>query len=130
VAIGAPNVSVMMWTARRELRTGELPPRRVVIRFHFTDASSGFDCCWLVAQPGAEPDICTSDPGTDVDLYVEVTVASMAAIMLGRTTITRETGEGRLFLSGDARLMRTIAAWFPREDGHDAEGTLQWTAAG
>jgi hypothetical protein len=115
----------MMWAARRYLKVAELPLCRVIIRFHFSGAASGRGLYWLVAQPGAEVDICTSDPGTDIDLYVETTAVSMAAAMLGRSSIARETEAGNFFLSGDPRLVRTIDRWFPREDGHDIDGVLQ-----
>lgn len=129
VAVGEPDVSAMMWAARRYVNVAELPPRRVVMRFHFTGVVSDYDCYWLVAQPGADVDICASNPGTDVDLYVEATVVSVAAIMLGRTSIAREIDEERLFLSGDPRLIRTIDRWFPRENNADIDGILPLKAA-
>lgn len=124
IALREPDISAMMWNARRYVRAAELPPRRVVMRFHFTQGPVGQDCYWLVAQPGSAVDICVSDPGLDPDLYVEITPLAMAAIMLGRSSPARETEEGHLFLSGDARLIRTIDCWFPREDEHYLEGAL------
>lgn len=124
LAVGDPDLGALMWSARRKLRLGELPPRRAVMRFHFDEVASGFDRYWLVTQPGAAAEICTTDPGTDIDLYIETTPRSMAAIMLGRATIAREVEDGRMFLSGDARLIRTIDRWFPREDGWDLAGVL------
>lgn len=129
IALGDPDLGAMMWSARRMLRTAELPPRRSVMRFHFAEVISGFDRYWLMTQPGALVDICTSDPGTDVDLYIETTTRSMAAIMLGRATIAREVEDGRLFLSGDVRLIRSIDRWFPREDGWDLKGVLPLRSA-
>lgn len=122
IAVSAPNISALMWTARRYVRVGELPQRRVVVQFRFADAEREPDRYWLVAKPGADVDLCTSDPRTDVDLYVETTAVAMAAIMLGRSTTGRETGKGHLFLSGDPRMVRSIDRWFPREDGYDIEG--------
>lgn len=122
IAVSAPNISALMWSARRLVRGGELPQRRVVVRFRFSDAQRERDRYWLVAKPGTDVDLCSSDPGTDVDLYVETTAVAMAAIMLGRSTIGRETDKGHLFLSGDPRMVRSIDRWFPREDGHDIEG--------
>jgi DNA-binding HxlR family transcriptional regulator len=124
IAIAAPNISSMMWSARRKIRLAELPQRRVVVQFHFSGARPGEDRYWLVAKPGAETDFCISDPGADVDLYVETTPESMAALMLGRSTISAEVDNETLFLSGDPRMIRTIERWFPREDEHDIEGVL------
>lgn len=116
VAVREPNLSALMWKTRRLLDVGELPPRRVVMRFHFANVTSDYDCYWVVAQPGTEVEICSYDRKTDVDLYVETSAASLAAIMLWRTTVAREIAEGRLFLSGDPRLIRTIGSWLPRGD--------------
>lgn len=125
IAVSAPDLSMMMWGARRYLKVDELPLRRVVMRFNFAKATSGRRAYWLITHPGAAVAVCNSDPGTDIDLYVETTPESMAAIMLGRSSIARETEEGRFFLTGDPRLIRTAERWFPREDGHDIEGVLQ-----
>jgi len=122
IAVSAPNISALMWSARRYVRVDELPQRRVVVQFRFADAQREPDRYWLVAKPGADVDLCTSDPRTDVDLYVETTAVAMAAIMLGRSTTGKETDKGQLFLSGDPRMVRSIERWFPREDGHDIEG--------
>ncbi len=129
IAIGEPNLSTMMWAARRYVKVAELPVRRVVMCFHFTGVVSRYDRYWLVAQPGAGVDLCTSDPGADVDLYVEATAVSLAAIMLGRASIAHEIEEGRLFLSGDPRLIRTMDHWFPKEDNADIDGILPFKAA-
>lgn len=124
IAVRSPNVSTMMWAARRNLRIEELPARRVAMRFSFTDAPTGQPHYWIVAQRGAPVDLCVSNPGLDIDLFVETRMASMAALILGRTTAVREIEKGRLFLSGDARLIRSIEHWFPREDDYDIEGVL------
>lgn len=122
VAIAAPNISTMMWSARRKITLAELPQRRVVVQFHFSGAARGEERYWLVAKPGMDVDICISDPGTDVDLYVEATPESMAAVMLGRSSISAEVDNGTLFLSGDLWMIRNIDRWFPREDDHDIAG--------
>ncbi len=126
VAISDPDLSSMMWEVRRYVGVANLPHRRVVARFHFADVTSGHDCYWLVAQPGVQADICATDPGVDVDLFLETTVASFAATFLGRTTIAREVEEGRMFLSGDARLVRTIAGWFPKEEYSEIDGIARF----
>lgn len=124
IAVRSPNVSTMMWAARRNLRVEELPARRVAMRFSFTDAPAGQPHYWIVAQPGAPVDLCVSNPGLDIDLFVETRMVAMAALILGRTTAAREIESGRLFLSGEACLIRSIERWFPREDDYDIEGVL------
>lgn len=122
VAICAPNLSSLMWKMRRFIISDALPQRRVVIRFHFSDATSDYDRYWLIATPGADIELCTSDPRLEVDLFIETTVLSLSAIFLGRTTVARETASGALFFSGDALLARTFDRWlwvggYARADG-------------
>jgi DNA-binding HxlR family transcriptional regulator len=112
IALGNTDLSTLMWQMRRWIRVDELPARRVVMRFHFGDRGLEYDTYWLVVQPGAEwPELCTADPGMEVDLYVETTVPSLAGVMIGRSTIAREIDQGRLFLSGTAALARSIDRW-------------------
>ncbi len=122
IALCDTNLSNMMWGMRRQIDVNELPRRRVVIRFHFNDSDLAYDTYWIVVEPGAQPELCTSVPGLDVDLFVETTVISLAGIFIGRTSIAREIELGSLFLSGDASLARTIDRWLPVSDYAEFEG--------
>ena len=57
------------------------------------------------------PELCWLDPRRDVDLYVETCVVSLGAIIEGQSSIEREKERGRLFLSGDAGLARSMNRW-------------------
>ena len=115
------NLSALMWKMRRYILTDELPKRRLVIRFHFSDDAE-YDTYWALIQPGVETEICTAIPGYDIDLYVETTVRSLSAILLARSTVAREIEAGRLFLSGDALLARTMQRWISTTDSIPDEG--------
>ena len=105
------NLSSLAWKMRKYIVTEELPDRRVVIRFHFQDEGLEYDTYWIVAKPGEPVQLCTSIPGFDVDLWVETTVPSLSAVILARSTIAREIDAGRMFLTGDALLARTMQRW-------------------
>ena len=105
------DLSSLAWKMRDYIVTDELPKRRVVIRFHFQDESLQYDTYWVVAKPGEPVQICSSIPGLDVDLWVETTVPSLSAIILARSTVSREIDAGRMYLSGDALLARTMQRW-------------------
>lgn len=94
----------------------ELPRRRVVVQFRFADEGLEYDTYWMVAKPGEAVQICTSIPGFDVDLWVETTVAALSAVFLSRSTVAREVEQGRMFLSGDALLARTMQRWLKTSD--------------
>ncbi|MEH6527936.1 MAG: hypothetical protein V7723_17840 [Sneathiella sp.] len=57
-------------------------------------------------------EICASIPGFDIDLYLETDGLSLCSILLGRTSIPREIEVGRLFMSGDALILKTMDRWF------------------
>jgi len=107
------NVSTLMWAVRRKIDVSELPKRRTVIRFQFNDEPRPeYPRYWLLTEPGAVlPELCAYDPGLDIDLFVETSTVSLGAIIMGKTTIEGETESGRLFLSGDASVARTVDRW-------------------
>jgi DNA-binding HxlR family transcriptional regulator len=125
VALSGADVSTIMWGVRRMIDITEMPRRRAVIRFHFRDDPlPKYPHYWLVVEPGADlPELCSIDPGRDVDLYVETGVVSLGAILEGRSDIAREKERGGLFLSGDIGLARSMHRWL-RTSVWAVEGTV------
>jgi DNA-binding HxlR family transcriptional regulator len=113
IALSGADVSTIMWAVRRMIDLAELPRRRAVIRFHFRDdPPPKYAHYWFVVEPGADlPELCSLDPGRDVDLYVETGAVSLGAILEGRSSIEREKERGGLFLSGDPGLARSMNRW-------------------
>ncbi|AZO24108.1 transcriptional regulator [Mesorhizobium sp. M1E.F.Ca.ET.045.02.1.1] len=113
IALSGADASTIMWGVRRKIDLAELPRRRAVIRFHFRDdPPPKYPHYWLVVESGAElPELCSLDPGRDVDLYVETGVVSLGVIIEGRSNVEREIERGGLFLSGDAGLARSMDRW-------------------
>jgi DNA-binding HxlR family transcriptional regulator len=125
IALSGADVSTIMWGVRRMIDLTELPRRRAVIRFHFRDdPPPKYPHYWLVVEPGADlPELCSIDPGRDVDLYVETGVVPLGAILEGRSNIEREKESGGLFLSGDLVLARSMNRWL-RTSVWAVEGTV------
>ena len=120
-ALGNTDVSNLMWHMRDYVLMDELPARQVVIQFRFSDPGLDYDTYWVLTRPGMPVEICTDIPGFDIDLFVETDSVSLPAILLGRTTIAREIDTGRLFLSGDARLARTMDRWLYQRTKEDPD---------
>lgn len=106
------TVSNLMWQMRGYIDPENLPNRQLVFQFRFTDPDLDYSKYWALIRPGFPIEICVSIPDYDVDLYIETNCMSLSSIILNRTTIAREREEGRLFLSGDAILSRTMDRWF------------------
>lgn len=120
------TVSNMMWQMRGYIDPEHLPNRQLVFQFRFTDPNLDYSKYWALIRPGFPIEICVSIPGYDVDLFIETNCMSLSSIILNRTTITRELEEGRLFLSGDAILSRTMDRWFYRRQKEDPSEVLQF----
>ena len=56
-------------------------------------------------------DLCWTNPGFDVDLYVETPLRAMTSIWMGLTTVAEEMSGGRLELTGDAAISRSMQQW-------------------
>jgi DNA-binding HxlR family transcriptional regulator len=124
-ALADLDVSTLMWQMRGYIDTEHLPNRQIVIQFRFSDPDLEFNTYWALIRPGAPVEICSSIPGFDIDLFVETNRLSLSSIILSRTTITRELEDGRLFLSGDAILSRTMDRWLYRRTKESPDEILQ-----
>lgn len=122
LAVCDSNLSPLMWKMRRSFVVAEMPRKRVVIRFHFSDEDTEYDTYWAVIERGKEVEMCIYDPGLDVDLYIQTTVASFGGVIMGRTSLAREIDRGAIFLSGDARLVRTMDRWLRLSEYASVEG--------
>jgi DNA-binding HxlR family transcriptional regulator len=130
VALSDSNLGSMMDYFGKSVRRDQLPARRVVIRLHFSDETGPYPTWWFLATPGEPSEVCIEVPDFDVDLYVEATKVSWNAIYYGRSTVAREIEAGRLFVTGDALLMRTMDKWLPRSSYADVEGIRMLPIAG
>ena len=111
-ALANLTVSKLMWQMRNYIDPDQLPLRQLVIQFRFTDPDLDYNKYWALIRPGFPIEICTAIPDYEVDLFIETNCMSLSSILLSRSTIARELENGRLFLSGDAILSRTMDRWF------------------
>lgn len=102
--------SLLMWDMRRSLDLSPMPPHRCTIQFHYPEVSDIRRHYWLVIDSRVV-DLCLSDPGYDVDLFVECSLRTMTAIWMGLATVQGELDAGRMELSGDKTLARSMQQW-------------------
>jgi DNA-binding HxlR family transcriptional regulator len=103
--------SLLMWDMRRNLDPTPMPDRRCVIHFVYPELPGARRRWWLVVEPQAEVDLCSVDPGFDVDLYVTTDLRTMTAIWMGLTTVREATAQGKLRLTGERRLADHMQTW-------------------
>ncbi len=102
--------SLLMWDMRRSLVASSLPDRRCTVRFDYPEVTVGRNAFWLVVENG-EVDLCSVDPGHDVDLYIRAALRSMTAVWMGISTLKSEIDGGTITLTGDKAIVRSIQDW-------------------
>jgi DNA-binding HxlR family transcriptional regulator len=105
------DVQLLMWDMRRGLDTTPLPKKRSTIEFVYPDVPATQRKWWLVVDPNGFVDLCSIDPGFDVDLFVSTDLYTMTAIWMGHDTVRAATASGRMMLTGDAQLKGDMQTW-------------------
>jgi hypothetical protein len=86
----------LMWDMHRTVRPENFPARRIVVAFEFSDVPQNKRSWWLVSE-GDAADLCMTDPGFEVDLFVSVDLPTMTAIWTGdrrpRSSSAAQTAE-------------------------------------
>ncbi len=103
---------LLMWDIRRNIDPRPMPRRRTTIQIIFKDLPKARQKWWLLVQPGQDVDLCSVDPGFDVDLYLSTDLRTMTEIWMGYTTLNRAKDQGKLFVSGDRQLETSMRSWF------------------
>ena len=104
-----PNL--LMCDMRRNINPTPMPPARSTIQVIFTDLPQTRRNWWLVVEPDREVDLCSVDPGFDVDLYLSRDLRTMTEIWMGYTAIDRAKEKGKLLITGDRQLEADIGSW-------------------
>ncbi len=105
------DAGLLMWDMRRNLDPTPLPGQRIVIQFLYPELPVAKRNWWLIVDPGEEVDLCSVDPGFDVDLYVVTDLRTMTAVWMGLDTVVEAGKEGRLRWEGDGRLAEAMQTW-------------------
>ncbi|MFM9848663.1 MAG: winged helix-turn-helix transcriptional regulator [Hyphomicrobiaceae bacterium] len=102
--------SLLMWDMRRTLNPRPLPPRKCTINFVYPELEAAKRSWWLVVD-GDKVDLCSTNPGFDIDLYVRSSLRSMTAIWMGLSTVQNEIEARQLELIGDKEIAKSMQVW-------------------
>ncbi|MGY4500332.1 DNA-binding HxlR family transcriptional regulator [Bradyrhizobium sp. GM24.11] len=105
------DVQLLMWDMRRNLNTTPMPRTRSVVQFVYPGLSAAQRSWWLIVDPEDGVDLCSVDPGFDVDLYVSVDLRTMTAIWMGLDTVRAAVGSERMMLTGNRQLASAMQVW-------------------
>lgn len=101
---------LLMWDIQRRINLDSFPLARTCVRFDFAGASRGKTRWWLLgSSEGVE--LCLTDPGFEVDLYVTTDVRTLTRIWCGDTPLARALDEGRIEMHGPKPLRAAFPSW-------------------
>ena len=103
------DVRVLMWNMKRRVNPESFPRRRVTVAFEFTDMPSSRRYWWLISDHG-EIDLCPTDPGFPVDVYVTTDVRTMVRVWFGKISFARAVDDGMIELIGDTATQKNLGA--------------------
>ncbi len=103
------DVEFLMWDIQRRLDTDMLPDGETVLCFIFDDLVS-FKNWWLIVR-NREVDVCTENPGKDVDLYINTTLRNLVEIWEGDIEIKAAQKQKLIKTQGNKRLASTMSDW-------------------
>lgn len=105
------DAQLLMWNMRRKIDPNPLPTRRVVVQFIYPELPAKERHYWLIVSPSTGTDLCSIDPGFEVDLYVKADLRAMTSAWMGMSKMSDEIEHGRIMLTGDSDLVRTLSKW-------------------
>ena len=105
------DVQLLMWDMHRNLNTTPMPARRSVVQFAYPKLPAAQRLWWLIVEPQEGVDLCSVDPGFDVDLYVSVDLRTMTAIWMGLDTVRAAVASRRMMLTGSRQLAAAMQTW-------------------
>jgi len=103
------DVRVLMWNMKRRVNPESFPRRRVTVAFEFTDMPSSRRYWWLISDHG-EIDLCPTDPGFPVDVYLTTDVRTMVRVWFGKISFARAVDDGIIELIGDKATQKNLGA--------------------
>ena len=103
--------SLLMWDMRRWLDPKPLPKRRCTIAYYFPEIEKARQKYWLVIDPDGKVDLCNTDPGFEVDLFVTGSLRAMTAVWMGVTTVMKEVEARELDIQGDKAIASAMQEW-------------------
>lgn len=103
------DVEFLMVDLQRRLQTDHLPDGETVLCFTFNELET-FKTWWMVACE-KEVDLCTENPGKEVDLYINSGVRDMVKVWRGDLALRKALREKLVRTQGNRHLIRTMPDW-------------------
>lgn len=104
------DVEFLMRELQRRIQTEQLPDGETIICLIF-DELPKHKSWWLIVNNGAV-DVCTEDPGKEVDLFIHSSVRTLAEVWEGSLDIRTALHNELIKVHGLRHLINTLPNWF------------------
>jgi DNA-binding HxlR family transcriptional regulator len=107
------DADFLMWHLHHRLAIDRLPEHRVVVLFSFSGVPRkrrGPHNFWLMLER-PQVELCLTDPGHEVDLYVEADLRAFALVWLGDEPLSSALRDRSIKLSGPRKLIQAFPQW-------------------
>lgn len=100
----------VMWDMRRRIDLERFPHRHTCLKFEFEGQPDGKRDYWIIGDH-TELELCITDPGRPVDLYITTDAQTMTLVWNGDLSLRKMIAEGRIDLHGPTELVRAFPDW-------------------
>ena len=104
------DINFLMMELQRKLVTNHIPGRKAIICLIF-DNQIKHKSWWLIID-NDQVDLCTTDPGKDVDLYITSSVRTIVEVWRGDLSLRAAIKKKSITLIGMKHLIRSMPDWF------------------
>jgi len=104
------DVELLMWDIHRRINLDSLPDAETVLSFNFDDLEK-YKKWWMIMSRD-DVDLCTENPGKDVDLYISSDLRTMVEVWQGDKDLRASLREEHIVAVGSKGLIRTMEDWF------------------
>lgn len=104
------DVTLLMWDMRRNIKPDAFPSGRNSVQFNFSDQPVSKRTWWLVSDH-ADVDLCATNPGFEVTLFVSTSLRTMCRVWLGDLPVRGAINSGQIELDGSRELRQRFERW-------------------
>jgi DNA-binding HxlR family transcriptional regulator len=107
---GDLDVTILTWNIRRRVDPKAFGERRTTVLFEFTDVPQAKRRWWIVNDRGGV-DLCPTDPGFPVDLYITTDIRTMIHVWVGKLSLESAVRCDKIEIIGPRSLRSRLRSW-------------------
>lgn len=104
------DIELLMHDFCRRIDRDQLPSGRIVLEFLFPGLDA-FPHWWILLKENGERELCLDHPSAPIDLQLRSDLRTMTEIWAGDLPLRTAKKDGRLHLTGNPVLIRTLPLW-------------------